>query len=167
MTNWYDYFSFINKKKQPPITFAFFLFLGVTTLTGQIKSQTELAPRWFQLITPTSAGETKEASIIHNLVVENRFANSEKSLVLHQNKPNPFSNTTLIKFELLTAATVDLTIYDVEGKVIKSYQSDFEKGLNEIVVDGKDLLQQGVLYYQMTTAEQILSKTMIFKPGRR
>ena len=46
---------------------------------------------------------------------------------------------------------------------MKSYQDDFDKGLNEIVIAAADLNQQGVLYYQMTTAEQILSKTMIFK----
>ena len=146
-----------------PLIIAFFLFLGITTLSGQVNNKEQVEPKWFQLITPTSVEEAKEAKIIQNLVVKNRFGSSAASLVLHQNKPNPFSNSTLIKFELLKATSVDLTIYDVEGKVVKSYQADFDKGLNEIVIAAADLNQQGVLYYQMTTAEQILSKTMIFK----
>lgn len=152
-----------NNNKNHPLTIAFFLFLGITSLSGQVNNKEQIEPKWFQLITPTLADESKEEKIIQNLIVKNRFNNSEVSLVLHQNKPNPFSNSTLIKFELLHATSVDLTIYNVEGKVIKSYQDDFEKGLNEIVIAATDLNQQGVLYYQMTTAEQILSKKMIFK----
>ena len=146
-----------------PLTIALFLFLGITTLNGEENTIEQVEPKWFQLITPTSADKGKDVKIIQNLVVKNRFGSSATSLVLHQNKPNPFSNSTLIKFELLKATSVDLTIYDVEGKVVKSYQDDFDKGLNEIVIAAADLNQQGVLYYQMTTAEQILSKTMIFK----
>ena len=152
-----------HNKKSHPLTLACLLFLGITTLSGQVETKEQVAPKWFQLITPSVVDKPKSERIIQNLVVENRFKNSESSFVLHQNKPNPFSNSTLIKFELLKATTVDLTIYDVEGKVVKSYQDDFDKGLNQIVVLGEDLNEQGVLYYQMTTAEQILSKTMIFK----
>jgi len=152
-----------NKKKNHPLAVAFFLCLGITTLNGQVDKKEQVAPKWFQLIRPTSVDESKEERLIQNLVVKNQFSNSDVSLVLHQNKPNPFSASTLIKFELLKATSVDLTIYDVEGKVVKSYRDDFQKGMNELIILAEDLNQQGVLYYQMTTAEQILSKTMIFK----
>jgi len=129
----------IINKNNHSLALAFFLFLGGTTLKGQVKSEEQVIPKWFQIITPTSADKPKEEKIIQSLVVENRFGESTTSLVLHQNKPNPFSNSTLIKFELLKATSVDLTIYDVEGKVVKSYQDDFDKGLNEIVIAATDL----------------------------
>lgn len=106
--------------------------------------------------------QVKEETVMH-LVMENKLLIPEQSFVLHQNTPNPFSKETFIKFELLQASEVTLTIYDPKGKVLKTYEGDFEKGNNQIKVNGEDLVVYGILYYQVTTADQILSKKMIFR----
>jgi len=46
---------------------------------------------------------------------------------------------------------------------MKEYQGEFEKGKNQIMVNGEDLKEHGILYYQMTTEDQILSKKMIYR----
>lgn len=104
----------------------------------------------------------KEETIMH-LVMENKLLIPEQSFILYQNSPNPFSKETYIKFELLQPSDVTLTIYDPKGKVLKIYEGDFEKGKNQIKVNGEDLLVHGILYYQVTTPDQILSKKMIFR----
>ena len=106
--------------------------------------------------------QVKEETVMH-LVMENKLLIPEQSFVLYQNTPNPFSKETYIKFELLNASEVTLTIYDPKGKVLKTYEGDFEKGRNQIRVNGEDILVHGILYYQVTTPDQILSKKMIFR----
>ena len=42
------------------------------------------------------------------------------NVILHQNSPNPFKDYTEISFELPQDADVELNIYDITGKMIKS-----------------------------------------------
>jgi subtilisin-like proprotein convertase family protein len=80
---------------------------------------------------------------------------------LYQNEPNPFKSTTVIGFNLPKAAAATLTIYDVSGKVVKSYEGDFAKGYNNIVVERSELGATGVLYYELSTDEFTATKKMI------
>ncbi len=142
---------------------AFCLFqLSVTT-----KAQTNFLPpvadrKTAHLSKKEATVEVKEETVM-NLVVDNKLLIPEQSFVLHQNTPNPFSKETFIKFELLQASDITLTIYDPKGKVLKTYEGNFGKGENQIKVNGEDLKVHGILYYQVTTADQILSKKMIFR----
>lgn len=106
--------------------------------------------------------QIKEETVMH-LVMEDKLLIPEQSFILFQNTPNPFSKETFIKFELLKESEVTLTIYDPKGKVLNTYEGKFEKGKNQIRVDGEDLLVHGILYYQVSTPDQILSKKMIFR----
>ncbi|MBV6399116.1 T9SS type A sorting domain-containing protein [Ignavibacteria bacterium CHB1] len=40
--------------------------------------------------------------------------------ILHQNFPNPFNPTTIIKYELKFNATIKLKVYDLDGKLVKT-----------------------------------------------
>ena len=42
------------------------------------------------------------------------------SFVLHQNYPNPFNPITQIKYELPKASLVNITVYDMMGKVVRT-----------------------------------------------
>ncbi len=80
---------------------------------------------------------------------------------LYQNQPNPFKATTVIGFNLPKASTATLTIYDVAGKVVKSYEGDFAKGYNTITLERSELGTSGVLYYQLDTPDNTATKKMI------
>ncbi|MFK7983474.1 MAG: T9SS type A sorting domain-containing protein, partial [Saprospiraceae bacterium] len=80
---------------------------------------------------------------------------------LTQNTPNPFSEETLIGFNLPTAGTATLKIMDVQGKVLKAITADYAKGYNTVSVNANELGATGVLYYQLEAADNIATKKMI------
>ncbi|MBK9270565.1 MAG: HYR domain-containing protein [Saprospiraceae bacterium] len=68
---------------------------------------------------------------------------------LYQNEPNPFSKQTVVAFRLPEASHVKLTIYDAAGKVIRVYEQEMNKGLNQITIQRSEINAAGVLYYQL------------------
>ena len=80
---------------------------------------------------------------------------------LFQNQPNPFRDQTVIRFMLPTASNAILSISDVAGKVVKVIDQDFEKGLNEIMIENNELGADGVYYYQLQSKDQIATRKMI------
>ena len=84
-----------------------------------------------------------------------------KQYVLYQNVPNPFSDQTVIGFELPEKMQATVSIYDVAGKVLRIIEVDGAKGYNEIEVKRIDLKAAGVLYYQLDTEDFTATKRMI------
>ena len=80
---------------------------------------------------------------------------------LFQNEPNPFDNVTRIGFELPSASSATLTVFDVTGKVVSVVRGDFAQGANTITLDRSDLNTSGVLYYQLESGEFTATKKMI------
>ena len=80
---------------------------------------------------------------------------------LFQNKPNPFDGRSTIGFYLPTSENVHFQIMDLQGRILKTMRTEFDKGYNEIIVNQADLGQTGIMYYQMTIKDKILTKKMI------
>ncbi len=70
---------------------------------------------------------------------------------LSQNQPNPFAQTTVIKYQLPDNGQVQLRIFDMQGKLIKTTEENGQKGQNEWTVQRTDLPTGGVYYYQLNT----------------
>ncbi|MFK7933607.1 MAG: T9SS type A sorting domain-containing protein, partial [Saprospiraceae bacterium] len=68
-----------------------------------------------------------------------------------QNRPNPFSDVTVIGFTLTETADARLQITDITGKVVKVYQEKFVEGYNEVQVNRTDLSNSGLYFYQLLT----------------
>lgn len=103
---------------------------------------------------------------IHKLdfKVEATDANVETGIAkyaLLQNKPNPFSKKTEIGFITPNALDYELTLYDIEGKIIKNYTGKSQIGYNKITIINEDILQKGVIFYKLQTADFIDVKKMI------
>ncbi len=77
---------------------------------------------------------------------------------LLQNNPNPFGDVTNISFYLPQDEYAQLVITNVEGKVVKMIEGDFNKGLNQIKLHKAEIGAGGIYYYQLNTATE--SKTM-------
>ena len=80
---------------------------------------------------------------------------------LMQNSPNPFKESTTISFNLPAASKATLSIYGVDGKVLKVINKDCTKGLNNVVINRSEISAAGVLYYQLDTDTDSAVKKMI------
>ncbi len=60
--------------------------------------------------------------------------------VLYQNYPNPFNPETSIKFYISKGGDVSLYIYDVNGRIVRNYNSKYsEAGEYEFIFNGENL----------------------------
>jgi hypothetical protein len=111
-----------------------------------------------------------EISINYNAIspvgikLENDLTPSDYKLL--QNYPNPFNPTTTIQFQIPQSTNVNLKIYDIVGRRIKTlideeiragyYSVDWD-GLNEAGVS----MSSGVYIYRIVTEEFIQTKQMV------
>jgi len=84
-----------------------------------------------------------------------------ETVLLHQNYPNPFTGKTTIDFYLPEDTDADITIYTVEGELVKTFGSFYPRGNHSITIDTKDLKKRGVLFYQLETPDHTVSRRMI------
>jgi hypothetical protein len=88
------------------------------------------------------------------------------AIVLHQNVPNPFNPTTLIRFELPARARVRLHVYDVGGRLVRTLvDGELQQGLQEIPWNGRDdrgvNVASGVYFYRLETPRAVVSRKMV------
>ncbi len=73
---------------------------------------------------------------------------------LFQNYPNPFNPSTKIEFNLVTNSYVELKVYDILGREVRTLVNGLLKaGLQEITLDASEL-PSGVYFYTIKAIEQ-------------
>ncbi len=90
-----------------------------------------------------------------------------QSFGLEQNYPNPFNPTTQIGYILSKNGFVELDVYNIMGQRVRSLVNDYRQaGTYKIIWDGRNesgtLVQSGVYFYQLKTADNIVTKRMVF-----
>lgn len=81
---------------------------------------------------------------------------------LYQNVPNPFESNTKISFSLPKDQEATITVYNVDGKVVKEVKGEFNKGINEINIQDGDLSASGMYFYELRTNGLTQTKKMFF-----
>ena len=89
------------------------------------------------------------------------FETTNTGFTLEQNRPNPFKEQTTIGFQLPHAGKVTLTILDVQGRVLLQDAKDFSAGNQQWLIEGQALTTKGILYYQLATDNELLTKKMM------
>ncbi|MBK9377279.1 MAG: T9SS type A sorting domain-containing protein [Saprospiraceae bacterium] len=56
---------------------------------------------------------------------------------------------------------VKLTLYDLTGKVIRVYELNGQKGMNQMKVQRSEISGSGVIYYQFDAAQNSATRRMI------
>ena len=82
--------------------------------------------------------------------------------VLYQNEPNPFENTTMIRFDMPESQEATLSIYNVDGKIVKELSGVYEKGEHQVNLSKEEFPASGVYYYQLKTNNFNETKKMMF-----
>jgi hypothetical protein len=89
------------------------------------------------------------------------------SMKIWQNYPNPFNPSTTISFDLPEAANLNLAIYDVTGKLVRSFAAGeiWNGGRYSVVWNGKDdngnIVSSGTYFCKMVTEEYSEVKAMV------
>ena len=90
-----------------------------------------------------------------------------RRLALHQNAPNPFNPTTAIRYDVPAhGATVELVVYDVLGRHVRTLADGFERGGRKRVTwDGRNALGQpaatGVYFVRMQAGGFVQTRKMV------
>ncbi len=92
-----------------------------------------------------------------------------KAFRLFQNRPNPFTPATKVGFELAQVGRVELAIYSVDGRLIRTLVKEVqEAGPHEVAWDGCDADGQkvagGVYFYKLAGPGIEESRRMILLP---
>ena len=82
---------------------------------------------------------------------------------LYQNQPNPFSNATVIGFELPQAGVEQLMVFDLNGRMLATRTSHFSAGYNEVELRRDELPATGILYYRLQMNGQVATRKMIIQ----
>ncbi len=80
---------------------------------------------------------------------------------LEQNYPNPFNPVTSIKFDIPKDVNVNLTVYDILGKEVKTLVNSFTRsGSHEVVFDATGFAS-GTYFYRLTAGDFTEVKKMV------
>jgi hypothetical protein len=85
---------------------------------------------------------------------------------LDQNVPNPFNPTTTIKYAIASDADVDLTIYDVAGRKVRTLVSERQRAdVHRVVWDGVndagERVASGMYFYRLVAGKFTQTKKML------
>ncbi len=84
------------------------------------------------------------------------FGSSTNALQLVEVQPNPFQSATRLHFELLEADWVQLSVFDLSGKVLYQQQNHYESGLQAWTIEAAQLGKSGMYFYRLESSEQQL-----------
>ncbi|MDZ7797088.1 MAG: FlgD immunoglobulin-like domain containing protein [Candidatus Marinimicrobia bacterium] len=86
---------------------------------------------------------------------------------LYQNYPNPFNPATTIRFDLPEDAMVNLSVYDITGRKVRTLvNGHLRAGYNRVVWNGSDsrgnILATGLYIYKLQAGEYVEIKKMTY-----
>ena len=97
---------------------------------------------------------------------ERKMPNIAGSFKLLANYPNPFNPSTIIQYVIPKTGTVEINIYDIRGKLIRTIVNQNQTdGLHKAYWDGRDeagkKAASGIFVYTVKFEKICLSKKMI------
>jgi len=82
-------------------------------------------------------------------------------IVVYQNEPNPWTQSTTIKFEIPKDDEVSIQVFDNSGRVVWSKKGFYSKGLNTEVIKDEEIPYSGILIYEIAYGDEIVRNKMI------
>ncbi|RME98704.1 MAG: T9SS C-terminal target domain-containing protein, partial [Bacteroidetes bacterium] len=95
------------------------------------------------------------------LSFEGTMAETGVTFELYQNRPNPWTNSTIIPFELDPGGDASLSIYDMAGKQVYRTEGYYTSGYHEISVSRHELPAVGLFYYTLEAGDQRATRKMV------
>ena len=89
---------------------------------------------------------------------------------LEQNYPNPFSSSTVVPYELKAQSDIQVTIYDILGRVVRRIAAGAQSaGMHSVLWDGSNNSGQkvatGIYFYSLQAGGELLTRKMVLRAG--
>ena len=82
--------------------------------------------------------------------------------MLYQNKPNPFSEETLIPFFIPQPQEIEIRIITVDGAEVWKHREYMGSGNHQLAVQLPRSSEGGVYFYQLRSGERVITRKMIY-----
>lgn len=125
---------------------ASYLYYDVPNITGTL----------YYRVIQVDSGKNKQVSDISRV----NFFGSSSNIVVAQNYPNPFSDSTVISFYLPDSALVKVDFFDFHVDKISEINKSFPAGENQIVFYSKGL-NPGIYFYRFKVNKFVDVKKMV------
>lgn len=127
----------------------------IPLLTEAIKEQQQM------IATQKSKIEEIEAKLTSNTATSNSDILNDGSAKLYQNTPNPFSQSTTIKYFLPdNAGNASILVFDLSGKLVKTLALN-QKGESSVSLNGNEFQAGMYVYSLIINGQEVESKRMI------
>jgi hypothetical protein len=77
-----------------------------------------------------------------------------------QNVPNPFTESTMVQFDLEVSSDATLTVFDQSGRLLRKIEGSFSKGINYVELSD---LPAGLMFYRLETPYGYSETKRMFK----
>ena len=122
-----------------------FDFLAVTNEDDPLNGTDTLMNQWVTV--------TGGVGVDENVVIEN--------YQLAQNYPNPFNPETQIEYNLAVTAMVELTVYDISGRIVQTLVNEIQTPDNYKVAFHADNLPSGTYFYRLKAGSRVETRKMV------
>lgn len=148
--------------------------LGLTEKSYLLKSALVPKSAAATLTVIANDGINEGRATLRNLIVavgQKEMSASPANFILHPNYPNPlrasaFSPVTTIRFELPESSYLEIAIYNVNGKLVKTLLSrTMQPGEHAVAWDGRNeegqLVSSGVYIYRIRSGDYAKSRKLV------
>jgi hypothetical protein len=109
----------------------------------------------------TCCQNSQSKTVVDPAFSKNVELNNAKAIVLNQNMPNPFSENTVITFQIPeTVNNAQIMFADNNGNIIKTVEIS-ERGFGELKVYAANLSSGSYVYYLVCDGKTIDTKRMV------
>ncbi len=143
------------------------------SLIGTVEANENRSVNYYELVdVPNTNGtlyyriiqkDGEDASTVYDLVKIN-YLESASSIVLAQNSPNPFTDSTTISFYLPEDENVLLEFFDSKVELIKEIpKQKYSAGRHEVIFTDENLIP-GIYFYKFKAGNYIEVRKMVVSP---
>ena len=97
----------------------------------------------------------------HQVKLESHQKENTHELKVYQNAPNPFDESTTITFLQPAEGMTTFRVLDITGKLLLQRSENYSSGIHQIRLTAAELQAQGILYYQLESGNQIVTRRMV------
>ena len=148
------------------VKYLFFILLNISVIYPEVYNLNVNLKDGTKVIYNVTEISRIDFSGITSIEDGQRITNIIKSFKLLQNYPNPFNPSTSIEYEIPKSGGVEISIYDLNGRLVKTLvQENQQQGRHQVIWDGLDKSNQKVVssfyIYSIKFDNTTLSKKMV------